>query len=74
MNEPEPTLGADDCEGHVIVWTYPALDSGRRHRDSPVDDVEGPPEGRNPPIPAAGPEARPTVAKAKRHHWMKLSG
>jgi len=40
MKEPEPTLGTDDCEGHVFVWTCPALDSDRPRGELPVPNAE----------------------------------
>jgi hypothetical protein len=73
MNESEPTLGTDDCEGHVIVWTYPALDIDRRRRDLPVPDDEVPTQRGSTPVPAAESVARPAASKAKRR-WVELSG
>jgi hypothetical protein len=55
MKEQEPALGSDDCEGHVFVWTCPAIDSAPRRRDMPVRNAAAAAERVSKPSPNDSP-------------------
>jgi hypothetical protein len=64
VREQEPILGTDDSEGHVFVWTCPALDSDEGRHEVPEAHAEAAAEHVDEPLPSD----RSVVPQPRRRH------